>query len=82
MQYCTIFLCHFNVLLYNILFHFNTMLCGIFTFNFNVMLSNMQTRTGFVMDSQRDHIQPGPIDDSVLMLQLQHRSQAVWFDID
>ena len=42
----------------------------------------MQTRTGFVMDSQRDHIQPGPIDDSVLTLQSQHRSQAVWFDID
>ena len=34
------------------------------------------------MDAQRDHIQPGPIDDSVLTLQAQHRSQAVWFDID
>ena len=34
------------------------------------------------MDAQRDHIQPGPIDDSVLTLQAQHRSQTVWFDID
>ena len=34
------------------------------------------------MDSQRDHIEPGPIDGSVLFLESRHRSQAVWLDID
>ena len=58
------------------------MQCCKILFQFNAMLYNIFTCTGFIMDFQRDHIQPGPIDDYVLMLQLQHRSQAVWFDID
>ncbi|KAK9997890.1 hypothetical protein SO802_017493 [Lithocarpus litseifolius] len=27
---------------------------------------------------QIDHAQPGPIDESVLMLQANHRSKAIW----
>ena len=46
------------------------------------MLCNAETFSGFIMDSQRDHIAPGPIDGSVLYLQSRHRSQAVWLDID
>ena len=51
-------------------------------FHFDTMLYNIFTRKGFIMDFQQDHIQLGPIDDSILTLQSQHRSQAVWFDID
>ena len=27
---------------------------------------------------QIDHVQPGPIDESVLTLQANHRSEAIW----